>query len=88
MQAKTLCCIDRDKTVDILRGTNGVEAEEPETIPQFYNKMFRKKSDSPALHWKDGAGQWKSMTYAEYKKLIYDVAKSFIKVFILVDYNY
>ena len=75
-----LCCIDPTKTVHISRGVTGVEADEPVTIPQLYNRIFRKKPNGKALCWKGKSGQWQSISYIEYKKLIYNVAKSFLKV--------
>ena len=49
------------------------------TIPDLYSNMFNKKPDEIALKWKDN-GEWQHKTYAEYKDLIYNVAKSFLKV--------
>ena len=74
-------CIDCTGTVDIRMGNSGIAAEEPETIPQLFTRAFEKWPEIEALRWQDKKEeQWKSLTYAEYKKLVYNVAKSFRKV--------
>ena len=72
-------CTDPTKTVDIL--TRDFDANEPVTIPKFFEKTFKKWPKVKALCWKDKKeGPRKSLTYIQYKKQIYDVAKSFLKV--------
>ena len=67
--------------MDILIGNTGITANKPKTIPQFFTKTFEEWPNVPALCWHDKNGYpWKSLTYAEYKKLIYNVGKSFLKV--------
>ena len=74
-------CCHPTETVDIAIGESGVEALPPVTIPEFFKRTFDKIPNGKALCWKDNKdGPWQSMTYAEYKKLIYSVAKSFLKV--------
>ena len=78
---KTLRCFDPTGTVDIIRGTSGVAADEPMTVSQFFKKTFDKIPDKEAISWKSNKeGPWQHLTYAEYKRLIYNVAKSFLKV--------
>ena len=80
-QPRKLRCFDPAGTVDITVGQTGVTAEKPITVPEFCNKTFEKWPEVTALCWKDKKEDpWKSLTYAQYKKLIYNVAKSFIKV--------
>ncbi|XP_065886216.1 uncharacterized protein [Dysidea avara] len=74
-----LRCSDLADSVYIASGETGVAAEEPMTIPDLYSNMFNKKPDEIALKWKDN-GEWQHKTYAEYKDLIYNVAKSFLKL--------
>ena len=50
------------------------------TIPQFFKRTFDHFSNDAALFWKDEKDLWQTLTYGMYKKLIYDVAKSFLKV--------
>ena len=77
---RSYCC-HPDATVDIALGQSGVEALPPVTIPEFFKRTFDKIPNGKALCWKSNKeGPWQSMTYAEYKKLIYNVAKSFLKV--------
>jgi len=67
--------------VDIALAKSGIAALPPITIPEFYKQTFNNAPNVKALCWKDNKeGPWRSMTYAEYKKLIYNVAKSFLKV--------
>ena len=78
---KTLRCFDPTGTVDIIRGTSGVAADEPMTVSQFFKKTIDKIPDKEAVSWKSNKeGPWQHLTYAEYKRLIYNVAKSFLKV--------
>ena len=86
-RSKKLRCFGPAETVDITRGETGIEAEEPTTIPQFYNKIFRKKPNNRALRWKGKGDHWQSITYIEYKKLIYNVSKSFLKVIYFIWYT-
>jgi len=79
--SEMLRSFDPSKAVFISKGVTGVEAEEPVTIPQLYNRIFRMKPNEKALCWKGKNDQWQSMVYIEYKNLIYNVAKSFLKVF-------
>ena len=74
-------CFDPTGTVDIAIGQSGVAAKKPLTVPQYFQKAFDKLPDQTALSWQDKKKEpWKSLTYAQYKKLIYNVAKSLIKV--------
>ena len=78
---KKLRCFDPTGTVDILMGTAGITGDKPTTISQFLKKTIESWPDVNALCWKDKKEEpWKSLTYAQYEKLIYNVAKSFIKV--------
>ena len=62
-------------------GDSGITAEKPVTIPQFFKKAFDTWPEVNALSWKDKKEEsWKNYTYAEYKQLVYNVAKSFLKV--------
>lgn len=80
-QPRKLRCFDPTDTVDIAIGQSGVESTKPVTVPQFFQRTFDKIPNSPALCWKDNKEDpWQNLTYAQYKKLIYDVAKSFLKV--------
>ena len=59
----------------------GIESTKQITIPELYKETFRKNSNEKALYWKDkDDDQWQGITYAEYEKLIYNVAKSFLEV--------
>ena len=79
--ARKLRCCDPTDTVNILLGKSGISSINPVTIPKLYERVFNKIPNGKALCWKDNkGGPWQSMTYAEYKKLIYNVAKSFLKV--------
>ena len=80
-QPHKVCCFDPTDTVHIPMGQSGVAANIPLTVPQFFQLTFEKLPDQPALSWQDKKEEpWKSLTYAQYRKLIYDVAKSLIKV--------
>ena len=80
-QPRKLCCLDSSDTVDITMGESGVAAIKPVTIPEYYQSSFDKLPHKKALCWKDNKdGPWKSLTYGEYKKLIFSVAKSLLKV--------
>ena len=71
--------------MQIAVGKSGISALQPITIPHFIKRTVDKLPDGEALHWKDNKdGPWQSVTYAEYLKLIYDAAKSFLKVYIVV----
>ncbi|XP_065883897.1 long-chain-fatty-acid--CoA ligase ACSBG2-like [Dysidea avara] len=78
--AKRLHCCDPSGIVDITFEKSGIASREPITIPEFYMKTFTNTPNEKALCWKDNDGQWQSITYTEYKKLIYKVAKSFHKL--------
>jgi len=78
---RKLYCFDPSDTVDITLGDSGVAAIKPVTIPEYYQSTFDKMSQKKAFCWKDSKdGPWESLTYGEYKKLIYSVAKSLLKV--------
>lgn len=80
-QQQTLRCFDPTGTVDIRTGSSGVAADEPMTVAQFFKRTFDRIPDSRALCWKDNKeGPWQTLTYTQYKALIYNVAKSFLKV--------
>ena len=80
-QQRKLRSFDPTDTVDIAIGESGIQAAQPITVPQFFQKTSDKLPDGRALCWKDKKeDSWQIVTYAEYKKLIYNVAKSFIKV--------
>lgn len=69
------------ETVDINIGESGVRANKPMTIPQVLQQTCDRLPDGPALRWKDNKeGPWNTLTYIAYQKLIYNVAKSFLKV--------
>ena len=80
-QPRKFRCFDPAGTVDITTGQSGIRAIQPITIPQLCQKTFDKLPNGKALCWKDNKEEpWKSLTYAEYRKLIYNIAKSFLKV--------
>jgi len=84
-QPRKLRCHDPTDTVDLAIGESGITAKKPVTIPEFFKKTFDEMPDVKALCWKDNKEDpWHSMTYSEYKKLIYNVAKSFMKVMLLM----
>ena len=66
--------------MDITLRESGILAIPPITIPKFFERTFDKMPTEKALCWKDNDAEWMHITYSEYKKLIYDVAKSFLKV--------
>ena len=81
-------CFHPGDTVDIALGESGIAAEPPITIPEFYKQTFDIVPNEKALCWKNNKDDpWESMTYADYKKLIYSVAKSFVKVIVYVPVN-
>ena len=78
---RKLRCIDPSGTVDIRVGKTGIGASKPITVPTFFENAFKTYPDVKALCWKDKKEDpWRSLTYAQYKRLIYNVAKSFLKV--------
>ena len=80
-QPRKLRCCDPTDTVDIAIGASGTAAVKPKTVPQFFQGTCDKLPNGVALCWKDRKEEpWQSLTYAQYKKLIYNVAKSFLKV--------
>ena len=79
--SRKLRCVDPTGTIDIPMGNTGITANKPQTIPQFFTKTCETWPEVKALCWKDKKGDpWKSLTYREYKQLVYNVAKSFLKV--------
>ena len=79
--SRRLRCVDPEGTVDIPIGNTGITVNKPMTIPQFFTKTFEAWPEVKALCWKDKKEEpFKSLTYAEYKQLVYNVAKSFLKV--------
>ena len=78
---RKLRCCDPTDTVDIAIEASGFAAVKPMTVPQFLQKTCDKLPNGVALCWKDRKEEpWRTLTYAQYKKLIYNVAKSFLKV--------
>ena len=73
-------CHDPADIVDIALGESDIEAKQPITIPELYKNTFSKVPNEKALCWKGSDGQWQSITYGDYERLIYNVAKSFRKV--------
>ena len=80
-QLQKLLCSDPTGTVDIRMGSSGITADKLMTVAQFFNKTFDWIPNNTALCWKNKKEDpWQSITYTEYKALIYNVAKSFLKV--------
>ena len=53
------------------------------TIPEFIKNAVDRMPNGIALCWRNKReDQWKEYTYAEYFKLIYEVSKSFLEVFL------
>ena len=78
---RKLRCCDPTDVVDIALGESGFAAVKPMTVPQFFQRTCDKLPNGVALCWKNKMGDpWQNLTYAQYKKLIYNVAKSFLKV--------
>ena len=78
---RKLRCFDPTDTVNIVVGDSGIQGIKPITIPQFLQRTCDKVPNGAALCWKDRKEDpWQSLTYVQYKKLIYNVAKSFLKV--------
>jgi len=84
-------CSDLADTVKIrLQGT-GIESVKPITIPNFICESCNAKPNVVAFRWKhsrDANAQWHSMTYADYHRLICEAAKSFLKVWISLSYEW
>ena len=79
--SRKLRCVDPTDTVDILMGEAGINASKPVTVSALFERTFKTWPDVKALCWKNKKEEpWQILTYAQYKKLIYDVAKSFLKV--------
>ena len=74
-------CFDPSDAVDIaIEECNG-HVIKPMTIPQLFQSICAKLPGGVALCWKEGReNQWQRSTYSQYKELIYNVAKSFLKV--------
>ena len=69
------------KPVNKRSGRSGIAAKKPVTIPKFFIERFNVWPKVKALCWKDKMVEpWQSKTYTEYKQLVYNVAKSFLKV--------
>ena len=86
-QPRKMYCLDPTDTVDIAIGESGIRALKPMTIPQFIKRTVDKIPDGKALCWKDNKeASWQSLTYTEYLKLIYNTAKSFLKVLTILLY--
>ena len=81
-QPRKLRCCEPTETLDIAIGASGVAAIKPITVPQFFQITCDKLANVGALCWKDRKEDpaWQIITYTHYKKLIYNVAKSFLKV--------
>ncbi|XP_065884226.1 long-chain-fatty-acid--CoA ligase ACSBG2-like [Dysidea avara] len=80
-KSKKMYCLDPTDTVDITVGESGIRALEPITIPQFMKRTVDKIPDGKALCWKNNKEDpWQSLTYTQYLKLIYNTAKSFLKL--------
>ncbi|XP_065885420.1 uncharacterized protein [Dysidea avara] len=77
---RRLRCHDPADIVDIALGESDIEAKQPITIPELYKNTFSKVPNEKALCWKGSDGQWQSITYGDYERLIYNVAKSFRKL--------
>ena len=69
------------ETVHILRSDQGLEAADPVTVGQMFMETVKKYPTRPALCSKESCDEdWKEITFAEYYKLSFQAAKSFIKV--------
>ncbi|XP_065884225.1 long-chain-fatty-acid--CoA ligase ACSBG2-like [Dysidea avara] len=78
---RKMYCLDPTDTVDIAVGESGVRSLKPITIPQFMKKTVDQLPDGKALCWKNNKEDpWQSLTYTQYLKLIYNTAKSFLKL--------
>ena len=79
--ARKLRCYDPSETVGIAIGTSGVAAAKPVTVPSYFQSTCDRLPNGVALCWKDRKEDpWKTLTYAQYRRQIYYVAKSFLKV--------
>ena len=74
-------CFDPSDTVDIAIKECDGHVIKPMTIPQLFQSICDKLPDGIALCWKEGKeDQWQRLTYSQYRELIHNVAKSFLKV--------
>ena len=79
--ARRLRCYDPSDTVDIAIGASGIAAAKPITVPSYFQSTCDRLPNGVALCWKDGKEDpWKTLTYAQYRRQLYNVAKSFLKV--------
>ena len=74
-------CFDPSDTVDIAIEEHDGHVIKLITIPLLFQSICDKLPDGVALCWKEGkVDQWQKLTYSQYRELIYNVAKSFLKV--------
>ena len=74
-------CFDPSDTVDIVIEEHDGHVIKLITIPLLFQSICDKLPDGVALCWKEGKeDQWQRLTYSQYRELVYNVAKSFLKV--------
>lgn len=79
-EATSFKTADRDGSVKIRMGTEGITALEPLTLPHILYRTAKNYPDVVALKQKDENNVWHSVNYRQYRENVLKAAKAFIKL--------
>lgn len=71
---------DRDGSVKLRFGTEGISANEPLTLPYLLKRTATNYPDVAALKRKNVDNVWETVTYSQYRENVLKAAKIFIKL--------
>lgn len=71
---------NRNESVRLRIGADGLPALEPITVPQLMQRIATNYPDVPALMHKNDDKKWQSVTYSQYRENVLRTAKAFIKL--------
>lgn len=71
---------DRDGSVKLRIGTEGISANEPLTLPYLLNRTATNHPDVVALKRNNADNVWETVTYSQYRENVLKTAKIFIKL--------
>lgn len=71
---------NREESVKLRVGSDGVSAIEPVTLPYVLYRTAKNHPNVAALKYKNADNAWETVTYSQYRENVLKTAKVFIKL--------